>query len=166
MHSLSQFQNGKDSQPPPTNKPSLDFIAGPIQDLFKQYPANLISTLKTLSVVGIRFQKTHIHVPNVDWHTRIDTRAPFLNNLLASLSATELARSLSRADEAMFAQLSREQLANKHSPIIEALHARWCDLAVAVWECCTALPDIIPWIQECIEVRSLHQPIERTKGQN
>ncbi|OKL63559.1 hypothetical protein UA08_01929 [Talaromyces atroroseus] len=157
VHSLSQFQNGKDAQIPQTNTPSLDFIVGPIQELFKRYPANLVSTLKTLSVVAIRFQKTQIHVPNVDWYKKLDTRVPFLDNLLASLSATELARSLNRADQSMFSQLSPEQLMNEQSPIIEALHTRWCDLVVAVWECCTALPDHVPWIQECIEIlHSLH----------
>lgn len=157
VRSLSHFQTGKDAQMPQTNTPGLAFIAGPIQDLFRQYPANLASTLKTLSVVAIRFQKAYIHVPNVDWQKKLDTRVPFLDDMLAAHSAKELARSLARADESMFSQLKdRNQLTNElranQSTVIESIHTRWCNLAEAVWECCTALPDHVPWVQECIEV--------------
>ncbi|PCH00491.1 Guanine-nucleotide dissociation stimulator CDC25 [Penicillium occitanis (nom. inval.)] len=147
---LNHFSDGKELQQ--TSKSSLDFIAGPIQDLFQKYPANLISILKKLSVIAIRFRQTYIHVPNVDWNKRLDTRAKYLDDLLAALSPTDLARSLTRSDQSMFAQLSREQLMDEQNPIAEVLHTRWCDLVMAVREYCTAMPESLQSIQECIQI--------------
>ncbi|EEA19511.1 conserved hypothetical protein [Talaromyces marneffei ATCC 18224] len=148
---LNHFVNGKEP-PKQTAKSSLDFIAGPIQDLFQKYPANLISILKKLSVIAIRFRQTYIHVPNVDWHKRLDTRAKYLDDLLAALSPTDLARSLTRSDQSMFAQLSREQLMDEQNSITGVLHTRWYDLAMAVRDCCTAMPEFVQLIQECIQI--------------
>jgi hypothetical protein len=30
----------------------------------------------------------------------------------------------------------------------------WGLLSTAVWECCSALPDLVPYLQECAEVRT------------
>lgn len=160
VHCLNHFSDGKELLQ--TSKSSLEFIAGPIQDLFQKYPANLISILKKLSVIAIRFSQTYLHVPNVDWHKRLDTRAKYLDDLLAALSPTDLARSLTRSDQSMFAQLSREQLMDEQSPITETLHKRWCDLVMAVKECCTAMPEFVQFIQECIQVSVSSSPHKDT----
>ncbi|EED13825.1 conserved hypothetical protein [Talaromyces stipitatus ATCC 10500] len=149
---LSHFPDAKGETPKLSNKSSLDFIAGPIQDLFQKYPANLVSILKKLSVIAIRFRQTYIHVPKVDWNKRLDTRAKYLDELLKALSPTDLARSLTRADNQLFGQLSREALTDDQNTIPDMLHARWGDLVMAVRECCTAMPDFVQFIQECIQI--------------
>lgn len=103
-------------------------------------------------MVAIRFQETYIHVPSIDWKKRLDTRAKYLDDLLAALSPADLARSLTRSDQTMFASLSREKFVSEQDPIVETLHTRWSDLAVSVRDCCTALPEFVPFIQDCIKV--------------
>lgn len=151
---LSQFQSNSVGQASRTYKPGFEFIAGPIQALFKASRLGLYNTVKLLSVVSIRFQQTYIHVPYMDWHKKLDTQVPLLNSLLSSLSATDFARSLTRSDESKFSQLSREKLMGEQNPTVEALHERWSTLSMNVYECCTALPEIVPYIQQSAEVIS------------
>lgn len=149
---LCQFQPENAAEKPQAYEPGFDFIAGPIQALFKASRMGLYNTVKLLSVVSIRFQQTYIHVPYMDWHRRLDTQVPLLNRLLASLSATDFARSLTRSDESKFSQLSREKLMDEHDPTVLDLHERWSTLATNVYECCIALPETVSYIQQSAEV--------------
>ncbi|EED11795.1 conserved hypothetical protein [Talaromyces stipitatus ATCC 10500] len=152
LQCLRHFPDAKGETPKLPNKPSLDFIAGPIQELFQDYTADLVSILKKLSVINIRFRQTYIHVPKVNWNKRLDTRAKYLDEWLKALSPKDLARSLTRADNQLFGQLSREALTDDQNKIPDMLHARWGDLVMAVRECCTAMPDFVQFIQECIQI--------------
>ncbi|KAH8703708.1 hypothetical protein BGW36DRAFT_287136 [Talaromyces proteolyticus] len=149
---LSQFQDQGIAGISQARMSGFEFIAGPIQGLFKASSLGLYNTVKLLSVLRVRFQQTYIHVPQMDWHKKLDTRVPLLDSLLASLSAADLARSLTRSDESKFAQLSRDKLMSEDNPTVEALHDRWSILATSVFECCTALPEIVPYIQQCAEI--------------
>lgn len=151
---LSQFQANSVGEASRTYAPGFEFIAGPIQALFKASRLGLYNTVKLLSVVSTRFQQTYIHVPHMDWHKKLDTQVPLLNSLLASHSATDFARSLTRSDESKFSQLSREKLMGEQNPTVEALHERWSTLSTNVYECCIALPEIVSYIQQSAEVFS------------
>jgi hypothetical protein len=149
---LSQFQPNSVGEASLTYAPGFEFIAGPIQALFKASRQGLYNTVKLLSVVSIRFQQTYIHVPYMDWHKKLDTQVPLLNSLLVSDSATDFARSLTRSDESKLSQLSREKLMDDKNPMVMALHERWSTLSTNVYECCTALPEIVSYIQQSAEV--------------
>ncbi|CRG82879.1 Piezo-type mechanosensitive ion channel component 1 [Talaromyces islandicus] len=149
---LSRFQPNSAGAASRTYAPGFEFIAGPIQALFNASRLGLYNTVKLLSVVSIRFQQTYIHVPHMDWHKKLDTQVPLLNSLLASHSATDFARSLTRSDDSKLSQLSREKLIDDKNPTVEALHERWSTLSTNVYECCTALPETVPYIQQSAEI--------------
>ncbi|KAJ5830480.1 hypothetical protein EN45_058780 [Penicillium chrysogenum] len=128
----------------------FEFIAGPIQALFKEQPGRLIAMLKMLSVLTIRFRRKYVHAPTMDWRTPFDTSIPFLDDYLESTSPTDLARSMRGLDEHHFAELTRQSLIAEDA-VVGQLKVQWRELSVSVWECCAALPDLIPYLQECAQ---------------
>lgn len=154
MQCLTRYQNGEADDLPRHTGPGFEFIAGPIQELFRGHPTGLTSVLKVLSVLAVRFRQTYVHVPTMDWNHKFETSVPFLDDLLASISPADLAHTLHRSDESDFARLSRSQITVENEPTVDALHNKWHKLSCAVWECCTALPELVGYIRECIEVGS------------
>ncbi|KAJ9328243.1 hypothetical protein DTO027B5_1738 [Paecilomyces variotii] len=131
--------------------PAFEFIAGPIQRIFKDHPPSLTSILKMLSVLAVRFQRTYIHTSKMNWMQNFDVSVPFVEDVFGSISPADLARTLTTSDELDFARLSRGDIINE-GPTLKHLVARWHALATAVWECCLALPDLSSYIQDCIQV--------------
>ena len=111
--------------------------------------------LKTLSVLTIRYRRQYIHAPIMDWQTPFDTCIPFLDDYLESTSPKDLAESMRGIDEHQFAELTRQSIMTEDF-IVEQLKIQWRELSVSVWECCAALPDLIPYLQECTQVSSLY----------
>ncbi|KAL1968038.1 hypothetical protein VTN77DRAFT_2167 [Rasamsonia byssochlamydoides] len=165
---LTKYQNGEADDLPRSTGPGFEFIAGPIQGLFRGNPAGLTSILKVLSVLAVRFRQTYVHVTTMDWNHKFETSVPFLDDLLASISPTDLAQTLTRADESDFAGLSRAQITMKNEPTVAALQNKWHALSSAVWECCTALPELVGYIRECIEtlhgMRNYHSTTAMING--
>ncbi|OGE54381.1 hypothetical protein PENARI_c006G04320 [Penicillium arizonense] len=128
----------------------FDFIAGPIQRLFKDETGRLAAMLKMLSVLAIRFRRQYMHASTMDWKTPFDTSVPFLEDCLISTSGSDLARSLKALNEHQFAEVTRQNLVAEDA-VIGNLLWHWQMLSVSVWECCSALPDLIPHIQECTQ---------------
>lgn len=87
----------------------------------------------------------------MDWSRKFDTAIPFLEDLLMSTSAVDFARNLTSNDEDDFEKLS-EQNVIAEDAVVRRLVAKWHMLSIEVWECCSALPDLISDIQECIQV--------------
>lgn len=107
--------------------------------------------LKMLSVLTIRFRRQYVHAPTMDWNTPFDTSIPFLDDYLESTSPIDLARSMRGLDEHHFAELTRQSLIEEDA-VVGQLKVQWRELSVSVWECCAALPDLIPYLQECAQV--------------
>ncbi|KAJ5738525.1 hypothetical protein N7493_001680 [Penicillium malachiteum] len=84
----------------------------------------------------------------MDWYTPFDTTILFLEECIGSTSATDLARTLTGTDEYDFASLSRQGIMTGDATV-KSLLSSWQTLSISVWECCTALPDLIPYIGEC-----------------
>lgn len=145
---------------PKPNTAGFEFIAGPIQTLFKDQPGRLTAMLKMLSVLTIRFRRQYIHAATMDWKTPFDTSLPFLDDYLESTSPTDLARSMRGVDENHFSELTRQSLIAEDA-IVGQLKIQWRELSVSVWECCAALPDLIPYLQECAQVSSLYSQSRR-----
>lgn len=136
---------------PPPIVPGFAFIATPIQGLFTEQPPSLTHILKLFSVLAVRFQRQYIHTARMDWKTPFDTTLSFLDDCLASSSAMDLARTLTRADKVDFSQASRQSLVTQDA-VVQRLLANWHTVSMSVWECCSALPDLIPYLRECAEV--------------
>ncbi|KAJ9490422.1 hypothetical protein VN97_g2856 [Penicillium thymicola] len=139
--------NRKISKP---NTAGFEFIAGPIQALFKDQAGGLTVMLKILSVLAIRFRRQYIHAPTMDWKTPFDTSIPFLDDYLESTSPTDLARSMRGLDEHNFAELTQQSLIAEDA-VVRKLLLQWRKLSISIWECCAALPDLIPYLQECAQ---------------
>ncbi|KAJ5780466.1 hypothetical protein N7457_005626 [Penicillium paradoxum] len=148
---LRAVRPGGNSDMPQPNTPGFGFIAGPIQALFKDQQGRLTAMLKVLSVLAIRFRRQYIHASTMDWKTPFDTSIPFLEDCLTSTSATDLARSMSGQDELHFAEMTQQALV-EGDDIVGQLLENWRSLSISVWECCAALPELIPYLQECAQV--------------
>lgn len=134
-----------------TSAPGFEFVAGPIQRLFRDQPPSLSTILKVFSVLAIRYRRQYVHVSRMDWKTPFDTEILFIEYCLSSISPEDLAHTLISTDEVGFARLSRQNiLAN--DAVVKDLLANWHALSISVWECCTALPDITPSLRECAQV--------------
>ena len=131
--------------------PGFDFIADPIQRLFKEHPPSLTAILKVLCVLDVRFQQTYVHIPEMDWNKCFDTSVTFLEDMLASTSAMDMAHSLTATDEGYFSELNPQSIMTE-SPVLRQLTTEWHSLSVAVWEVSSALPDSISYIEECVQV--------------
>lgn len=131
--------------------PGFDFVAGPIQRLFKDQPPSLVTILKVFDVLAVRYRRQYLHTPTMEWSLQFDTAIPFLEDCLSSTSAANLARTLTSTDEIDFAELSRQSLVSEDA-VLKRSHANWRALSISVWECCYGLPDLIPHLQECAQV--------------
>ncbi|KXG46106.1 Guanine-nucleotide dissociation stimulator CDC25 [Penicillium griseofulvum] len=168
VHCLLAVQTGgphHDMSKPHTA--GFEFIAGPIQALFMGQQGRLTAMLKMLSVLAIRFRRQYIHPPTMDWKTPFDTSIPFLDDYLDSTSPADLARTMNGADEHLFAELTRESLITE-DVVVGRLQTQWRTLSTSVWECCSALPDLIPYLQECaktlLTTRNYHSLAAVIKG--
>ncbi|KAJ5154582.1 uncharacterized protein N7500_010021 [Penicillium coprophilum] len=166
VHCLQAVRPGGNREMPNLSTAGFEFIAGPIQALFKDQPGRLTAMLKTLSVLAIRFRRQYIHPRTMDWKTPFDTSIPFLDDCLESTSPTDLARSMRVLDEHHFAELTRQSLITEDA-VVKRLQIQWRALSASVWECCAALPDLLPYLQECTRVSSLYPKSRRSpKGQS
>jgi hypothetical protein len=140
----------------------FEFIAGPIQSLFKDQPGRLADMLKMLSVLAIRFRRQYVQAAVMDWKIPFDTSIPFLEDCLTSSSPADLALNMNGLDEHHFAEITRQTLLTDDATVRKLL-VQWRALSVSVWECCCALPDLIPVLQECAQV-SFPQPMTPIKS--
>ncbi|KAF7586715.1 hypothetical protein BBP40_008413 [Aspergillus hancockii] len=134
----------------PNTTPGFDFIATPIQGLFKTFQPSLSSILKVLSVLRVRFQRQYVHARTMNWSLPFDMDFTFFENLTGSTSAEDFARTLTTVDERSFSVLKPQNVMAKDA-VLTRLLTDWETLSIAVWECCTALPDMIPYIQDCVQ---------------
>lgn len=138
---------------PQSNTAGFEFIAGPIQALFKDQPGGLSVMLKMLSVLAVRFRQQYIHTPTMDWNRLFDISLPFLEDCLTSTMAADMARSMSSLDEQNFAEITPQDLVAEGA-VVGQLLAHWRALSISTWECCAALPELVPYLQECAQVSS------------
>jgi hypothetical protein len=139
-------------QMPQSTSPGFEFIAGPLQRLFKDQPPSLTTILRVFSVLATRFRKQYIHTSGINWHAPFDTEILFLEDCLNSTSPMDLARTLTGTDEMDFSGLSRQSIV-ADDVVVKKLLDNWHALSVSVWECCLSLPDImVPYLRECAQV--------------
>ncbi|KKK13868.1 hypothetical protein AOCH_001522 [Aspergillus ochraceoroseus] len=127
----------------------FEFFAGPIQRLFRDLPPSLTLILKVLSVLGVRFQRTYVHARAMEWTRPFNVAFSFLEDLLGSTSSMDFARTLTNADERDFSGIVEQGIFDQS--LIQRLCIQWELLSLDVWECCTALPDMVGSIQECLQ---------------
>lgn len=151
MHCIRTLQPDAAHDMPPTHIPGFEFIAGPVQMLFKDQPPSLTTILKIFSVLAFRFRRQYIHTAKMEWHVPLDTSILFLEDCLNSTSPKDLARTMTGSDELDFSGLSRESIV-ANDILVRGLLTNWHGLSMSVWECCAALPDIVPFLRECAEV--------------
>ena len=152
VRALFNIQPESTRHMPQSTTPGFQFIAGPIQSLFRDQPPSLTTILKVFSVLAIRFRRQYIHTSHMDWNQPFDTSIIFLEDCLNSTSAIDLARTLTGADEVDFGDLTRHNLIAEDA-VVKRLLANWHILSISVWECCSALPDMMtPYLRECAQV--------------
>ncbi|KAL2831176.1 hypothetical protein BDW59DRAFT_7874 [Aspergillus cavernicola] len=134
---------------PPNAALGFEFFASPIQRVFRDLPPSLVPILKALCVLGIRFERTYLHSRGMNWSQEFTIAFSFLEDILRSTSSTDFARILTCTDERDFAELAEEEAFDKI--LANRLSIRWELLSIDVWECCRALPDMIEYIQECLQ---------------
>ena len=134
-----------------TSSPAFEFISGPIQQLFLTFPPTLKDVLKVLSVLAARFQRTYVHVREINWTKPFSVDFSFLEGLTASTSADDFAKTITGVDQDGFSGLSQKSFVEPDA-IIKRLLVTWELLSMAVWECCTGLPEMIGYIQEVVQV--------------
>lgn len=148
---------------PQSTKPGFEFIAGPIQSLFKDQMPSLTTILKMFSVLAIRFQRQYIHTSKMEWKQPFDTAILFLEDCLNSTSPVDLAGTLTATDEVEYADLTRQSIIAEDA-VVKRILANWHILSISVWECCSALPDMAPYLRECAQVSMCIDPAERIPG--
>ncbi|KAF3390480.1 hypothetical protein F1880_009165 [Penicillium rolfsii] len=151
MHCIRTLQPDAAQDLPQTLTPGFEFIAGPVQMLFKDQPPSLTTILKIFSVLAFRFRRQYIHTAKMEWHVPLDTSILFLEDCLNSTSPKDLARTMTGSDELEFAGLSRQSIVANDDQL-RGLLANWHVLSMSVWECCAALPEMVPFLIECAEV--------------
>ncbi|KAJ5769119.1 hypothetical protein N7520_003678 [Penicillium odoratum] len=130
--------------------PGLEFVASPVQSLFKNPQYKLTTILKILSVLAKRFRTHYSQMSTMDWVTPFDTTAVFLEECLSTTSSKDLAQKLFEIDEMEFSQLSRQSIITcdiRTTQLVE----NWHTISMSTWECCCALPDMIKTLQECAQ---------------
>ncbi|CAG8129307.1 unnamed protein product [Penicillium nalgiovense] len=123
------------------------FISTPIQQLFKTRSSSLSTIFKVLSVLAVRFQKTYIQSPKMNWFEPFETSLPLLEDCLSS-SATDFAEALTQTDKCLFDGLSRGTHIEEDAMLSEPL-IHWQRLSNSVLECCSGLPHLVPYLQAC-----------------
>lgn len=156
---LTLQPNGNGLQLPLSNAPTFGFIAGPIQNLFQDSPPDLTNILKVLSVLRVRFEQAYVHAREMNWAQPFNTTVCFLDDLLISTSAGDFARTLNTIDESHFSKLTQQSMVEENTVAMRLIE-EWELLSTAAWECCVALPDLVPYIRECAEalfaIRNYH----------
>lgn len=152
MACLSDIQPEVIASMAPAAPHGLEFIAGPIQQLTRTQPQSLVDILKVFSVLAVRFRRLYIHSSKMNWYTPFDTSIHFMDNFLGATSTNELARILTGNDEKDFSRLTYESIVTEDSYVRQLL-ANWHNLSISVWECCSGLPDSIPYLRDCAQVR-------------
>lgn len=151
FHSLLAVRPGGSRGMPQPNTTRFEFIGGPIQILFKDQPGRLTDMLKLLSVLAIRFRRQYVHAGTMNWKSPFDTSFSFLEDCLTSSSPSDMAHNMECLDEHHFSEIFRQtQVAD--DAVVGKLLVHWRGLTISVWECCCALPDLIPYLQECAQV--------------
>ncbi|CAG8043419.1 unnamed protein product [Penicillium salamii] len=150
LHSLMAVKPGGSRDIPRPNATGFQFIAGPIQDLFKDQPGRLSDMLKMLSVLAVRFRRQYAHAAAMNWKTPFDTSLAFLEDCLTYSSPMDLALNMKGLDEHQFAEITRQALVTDDAAVRQ-LFVNWQTLNISVWECCCALPDLIPYLQDCVQ---------------
>ncbi|KAJ5116225.1 hypothetical protein N7456_000573 [Penicillium angulare] len=135
---------------PDSKLAGFQFIAGPIQSLFMDQPPGLTTILKVFSVLAVRFRRQYIHSSRMDWYTPFDITNSFLEDCRNSTSAKDLARVLTSADEVDFAPLTRQSITTG-DVMTKRIATNWNNLSLAVWECCTAIPDLTTYLRDCTQ---------------
>lgn len=75
----------------------------------------------------------------------------FINDLFDSASPAYIARTLTDSDLQTFARLSVQNIIGEDM-VFQQYLTRWDLLSRSVWECCSAFPDLIESIRECLQV--------------
>lgn len=142
-----------DLAPDLSEKPmsSFKFVAGAIQRLFQDRPESLTNMLKICNLFAVRFRHQYISTSKLPWDREFDVSYSFFEDCLASSSPRDLARALTALDKSNFAHLTRSSIIAQDR-ITKGLLANWEDLAMSVWECCSAIPDLTLGLQECAQV--------------
>jgi hypothetical protein len=73
---LMVFQPEVENNMPLPDTPGLSFIAGPIQQLFKENPCSLGDMFEILSGLAARFQQTYTHSSTMSWTQDFDASLP------------------------------------------------------------------------------------------
>ncbi|KAJ5624522.1 hypothetical protein N7510_000831 [Penicillium lagena] len=150
IQSIITIQPKRDREVLRSSDPGFEFISGPIQTLFRDQPPSLTTILKMFTVLAVRFQRQYIHSRDMNWKLPFDTSIAFLEYCLTSMTAVDLAHTLTSTDEVDFAGLSRTNLVAEDA-VVKRILADWRTLSTSVWECCSALPDLIPHLQDCAQ---------------
>ncbi|KAJ5819874.1 hypothetical protein N7474_005465 [Penicillium riverlandense] len=150
VQSIITVQPRRDREVLRSSDPGFEFISGPIQTLFRDQPPSLTTILKVFTVLAVRFQRQYVHTTGMNWKVPFDTSISFLEYCLTSTTAGDLAHTLTSTDEVDFAGLSRTNLVAEDA-VVKQLLANWRTLSASVWECCSALPDLIPHLQDCAQ---------------
>ena len=128
--------------------PAFEFIAGPIQQLTKEY-TSLSKLLKVLCVLAIRFRRTYIH-SSMDWHEPFNVEVSFIKELFnSSASPVEIASILTSSNLDIFKGLKD---INDEKRLERQYLANWHLLSLSVLEFCLAFPGSIAYIQSFAEV--------------
>lgn len=106
--------------------------------------------MTVLCVLGIRFQRMYLHAREMNWWQQFSIVFSFLEDVLGSSSSSDFAGNLTTSDERDFSALIKEEALDQS--VANRLSARWELLSVEVWEFCRALPNMIPFIQESLQV--------------
>ncbi|CAL5866455.1 uncharacterized protein PFLUO_LOCUS663 [Penicillium psychrofluorescens] len=155
VQSIITVQPRRDREVFRSINPGFEFISGPIQTLFKDQPPSLTAILKVFTVLAVRFRRQYIHTTGMNWKLPFDTSIAFLEYCLTSTTPGDLAHTLKHTDEVDFAALSRTNLVAEDAEVKHLL-ANWRTLSTSVWECCSAMPDLIPHLQDCAQILSPH----------
>lgn len=137
----------------PSTTPGFQFLAGPIQCLF-QHPFDfnrpLSKIFEILNVLAVRFQQQYNSSKEMNWHLPFNTDVLFLEHL-TSESAEDHARNLTiKNSHDLIDLLTQKDL--EWVDIVKSLVTNWNDLSFSVWECCSGLPELIPYVQKCAKV--------------
>ncbi|KAJ6019815.1 hypothetical protein N7499_003082 [Penicillium canescens] len=76
---LMVFQPDGENNMPLPDTPGFSFIAGPIQQLFKENSCSLREMFKLLSVLAARFQQTYTHSSTMSWTQDFDVSLPHIS---------------------------------------------------------------------------------------
>ncbi|KAF9889784.1 hypothetical protein FE257_006874 [Aspergillus nanangensis] len=147
---LLDVQSGGTHEASAPITPGFEFIAGPIQRLFKDLPPSLNSILKVLSLLSVRFQRMYVHSREMSWTRQFNVGFSFLEDILNATSAPDFASTTTSSDAGLFTQLTVQDIVEE-GVITKRILAQWDLMSIEVWECCTGLPDLIPFIQECLQ---------------